>query len=144
MFIENQYLVPLCDGIQALEHNVIDWPDVLSLQVFAWYWPPVVFVGLIGVCVGLYHTFLQPLGAPNITRDDLTVPFTITGFALSLLLVFRTNTSYDRCAATALHSMVDCCTADSSIHTNVNIRYFECHACMLSGGGKPGRCGANC
>lgn len=69
---------------------------MFSLQVFAWYWPPVVFVGLIGVLVGLYHTYLEPLGAPHITREDLTVPFTITGFALSLLLVFRTNTSYDR------------------------------------------------
>lgn len=27
------------------------------------------------------------------------VPFTLTSFALSLLLVFRTNNSYDRCAA---------------------------------------------
>ncbi|KAK9908952.1 hypothetical protein WJX75_005092 [Coccomyxa subellipsoidea] len=72
-------------------------PEGLTcLQVFAWYWPPVVFVGLIGVLVGLYHTYLEPLGAPQITREDLTVPFTITGFALSLLLVFRTNTSYDR------------------------------------------------
>ncbi len=74
-----------------------DRPSVFSLQVFAWYWPPVAFVALVGVCVGLYATLLQPRGAPIITRDDYTVAFTITSFALALLLVFRTNTSYDRC-----------------------------------------------
>ncbi|CAL8460788.1 g319 [Coccomyxa elongata] len=69
---------------------------LVCLQVFAWYWPPVAFVALVGVCVGLYATLLQPRGAPIITRDDYTVAFTITSFALALLLVFRTNTSYDR------------------------------------------------
>ena len=67
-----------------------------SLQVLAWYWPPVLFVIFVGVAVGLYHTYLQPLGAPNITSDDYTQPFTLTSFALALLLVFRTNSSYDR------------------------------------------------
>ena len=64
--------------------------------MLAWYWPPVLFVIFVGVAVGLYHTYLQPLGAPNITSDDYTQPFTLTSFALALLLVFRTNSSYDR------------------------------------------------
>ncbi|CAL5219186.1 g972 [Coccomyxa viridis] len=68
----------------------------VCLQVLAWYWPPVLFVIFVGVLVGLYHTYLQPLGAPDITRDDYTQPFTLTSFALALLLVFRTNSSYDR------------------------------------------------
>jgi predicted membrane chloride channel (bestrophin family) len=68
-----------------------------SLQVLAWYWPLVAFVALVGVLVAVYATWLQPLGAPAITKVDLTNPFTLTSFALSLLLVFRTNSSYDRC-----------------------------------------------
>lgn len=36
-----------------------------------------------------------PAGAPDITFS-LTTPFSSTSFALSLLLVFRTNTSYFR------------------------------------------------
>ena len=36
-----------------------------------------------------------PAGAPDITFS-LTTPFSSTSFALSLLLVFRTNTSYSR------------------------------------------------
>ena len=74
-----------------------------SLQVLAWYWPPVLFVIFVGVIVGLYHTYLQPLGAPDITRDDYTQPFTLTSFALALLLVFRTNSSYDRQAMQPEH-----------------------------------------
>lgn len=35
------------------------------------------------------HILMQPAGAPNVTRRNLTVPFTLTSFALSLLLVFR-------------------------------------------------------
>ena len=73
-----------------------------SLQVLAWYWPPVAFVVLVSVFVGLYHKYLQPLGAPNITRDDYTMPFTLTSFALALLLVFRTNSSYDRSASRSI------------------------------------------
>jgi hypothetical protein len=75
------------------------FPVFCSLQVLAWYWPPVAFVVLISVLVGLYHEYLQPLGAPNITRDNYTMPFTLTSFALALLLVFRTNSSYDRSAS---------------------------------------------
>ena len=32
---------------------------------------------------------VQPAGAPDVTRSNLTPPFTLTSFALSLLLVFR-------------------------------------------------------
>lgn len=67
-----------------------------SLQVLAWYWPPVLFVGLIGIGVGLYHHYGELAGAPCVTCGDYSIPFTLTSFALSLLLVFRTNSSYDR------------------------------------------------
>lgn len=38
---------------------------------------------------------LLPVGSPGITFE-LSAPFSSTSFALSLLLVFRTNTSYAR------------------------------------------------
>lgn len=79
--------------------------------MLAWYWPPVLFVILVGVVVGLYHTYLQPLGAPDITRDDYTQPFTLTSFALALLLVFRTNSSYDRQAFSHILAMHACVTS---------------------------------
>ncbi len=68
------------------------------MQILAWYWPPVLFIALVGVSVGLYHSFGEVHGAPCVTCGDYTAPFTLTSFALSLLLVFRTNSSYDRCA----------------------------------------------
>lgn len=42
---------------------------------------------------GLYVTFAQPAGAPVISgyASELMVPFTLTSFALSLLMLFRTN-----------------------------------------------------
>ena len=76
-----------------------------SLQVLAWYWPPVLFVIFVGIAVGLYHTYLQPLGAPDITGGDYTQPFTLTSFALALLLVFRTNSSYDRHRPQLCHAL---------------------------------------
>ena len=55
---------------------------------------------LIAVLVGLYHTVAVPRGAPDWpTHDTVTVlyqPFAISSFAMSLLMVFRTNSSYAR------------------------------------------------
>ena len=82
------------------------------------------FVAIIGVLVGCYATWLQPLGAPNVTDTDLTTPFTLTGFALALLLVFRTNSSYDRSAQAAAHIACIvapdpwCCTKDLDVNCN--------------------------
>jgi predicted membrane chloride channel (bestrophin family) len=74
------------------------------VQVLAWYWPPVLFVCLIGIGVGLYHHFGEIHGAPCVTCGDYSTPFTLTSFALALLLVFRTNSSYDRRVVLAPHT----------------------------------------
>lgn len=66
------------------------------LQVMAWYWPPVVMVAGISGLLGVYVTQAEPRGAPDISHHDLTAPFKLTSFALALLLVFRTNNTYDR------------------------------------------------
>ena len=40
---------------------------------------------------------MQPRGAPNLgNHPEWIVPFTITSFALSLLMLFKTNSSYAR------------------------------------------------
>ncbi|KAK9812447.1 hypothetical protein WJX73_000401 [Symbiochloris irregularis] len=68
----------------------------LVTQVLAWYWPPVLVMTLIAVVASMYHEFAEPAGAPNVSGHNLTYPFTFTSFALSLLLVFRTNSAYTR------------------------------------------------
>ena len=110
-----------------------------SLQVLAWYWPPVLFIALVGVAVGLYHSLAEVHGAPCVTCGDYTVPFTLTSFALSLLLVFRTNSSYDRCAhALSLQA------AAPVMHVIACKAWALIHGTLLAGGGRPGRCGARC
>jgi hypothetical protein len=44
----------------------------------------------VSLWAGVYHTWLEPaFGMPDIVVSDL--PLNITAFALSLLLVFRTD-----------------------------------------------------
>ncbi|BDA42113.1 UPF0187 protein At3g61320, chloroplastic [Coccomyxa sp. Obi] len=75
-------------------------PDFTWTGVLLGYWPWVVYFTLIAVLLGLYHTVLVPRGAPVWPpRNLVTVvyqPFAITLFALALLMVFRTNSSYAR------------------------------------------------
>ena len=42
-------------------------------------------------------TYVPPQGLPSLYLGDS--PFELTSFALSLLMVFRTEASYDRCVA---------------------------------------------
>lgn len=60
---------------------------------------PVLVVALISVLVGLYETLLGderlPSHWPHVTLE-LGQGFQFTAFALSLLLVFRTNSAYGR------------------------------------------------
>ncbi|KAL4448048.1 hypothetical protein ABPG75_005267 [Micractinium tetrahymenae] len=57
-----------------------------------WMWSVLVSLGL-----GLYATYAEPKGAPNVSgHKDLITPFSLTSFALSLLMLFKTNSSYSR------------------------------------------------
>ncbi|PRW56029.1 UPF0187 chloroplastic [Chlorella sorokiniana] len=72
-------------------------PAVL-FQVGIYLSPLVLWTAFVAACVGLYATFAEPAGAPRITghSSQLLVPATTVSFALSLLLVFKTNSSYAR------------------------------------------------
>ncbi|PSC75297.1 UPF0187, chloroplastic [Micractinium conductrix] len=74
------------------------WPEpgVLSLSLLSlapvWLWAV-----LVSVAVGLYVDLAEPKGAPRISgHPELISPFTLTSFALSLLMLFKTNSSYAR------------------------------------------------
>lgn len=54
----------------------------------------VVIAAYTGVVVYLELTFIDPAAHPYMT--NISLMHTLLGFALSLLLVFRTNTAYDR------------------------------------------------
>eukprot|EP01025_Chloroclados_australasicus_P007992 TRINITY_DN12730_c0_g1_i3.p1 TRINITY_DN12730_c0_g1~~TRINITY_DN12730_c0_g1_i3.p1 ORF type:complete len:400 (-),score=18.50 TRINITY_DN12730_c0_g1_i3:334-1449(-) len=58
---------------------------------------PLVYFTLLTVLVGVYHELAQSYGWPRLSEDTpLTLIFTSSSFALALLMVFRTNSSYDR------------------------------------------------
>lgn len=50
----------------------------------------------VAAAVGLYATYAEPAGAPTITGhgSDLIIPFNLATFALSLLMMFRTNSRW--------------------------------------------------
>jgi ion channel-forming bestrophin family protein len=58
--------------------------------------PILIWVVLVSTFVCLYAEELQPKGWPTIASDDYLQPFLLMSFAVSLLLVFRTNSSYGR------------------------------------------------
>lgn len=57
----------------------------------------ILWVVAVTTAVGLYAELLQPKpGWPTAVSRDYIQPFLLTSFAVSLLLVFRTTSSYDR------------------------------------------------
>ncbi|KAG2502086.1 hypothetical protein HYH03_000578 [Edaphochlamys debaryana] len=68
---------------------------VVFLRVAAGFVWQLVLVLVVSVCVGLLHTFVPSFDA-WLEGLHLSTPFTMVTFALSLLLVFRTNSSYSR------------------------------------------------
>jgi ion channel-forming bestrophin family protein len=52
-------------------------------------------VTAVGVAVGLYHMYFASGGATP-ANNWLLTPFSMLTFAVALLLVFRTNSSYGR------------------------------------------------
>lgn len=63
---------------------------IFKSRTFRGLAPPLALITVISTWVCAYHTWLEPRGLPPIHFGDL--PITITSFALSLLLVFRTDT----------------------------------------------------
>ena len=50
---------------------LLPWPR--SVQVGAWYWPPVLLVVGIACMLGVYHEKAEPRGAPDLSGRDFTV-----------------------------------------------------------------------
>ncbi|KAL4437022.1 hypothetical protein ABPG75_004161 [Micractinium tetrahymenae] len=70
---------------------------LVTLRVLQNNSPLIAWVLLVSAFVGLYATLLQPHGWPDITsHTSFLTPFTLTSFAVSLLMLFRTNSSYGR------------------------------------------------
>ncbi len=66
-------------------------PRILVIVVLSlapvWMWSV-----LVSACVGLYATYAEPAGAPNLTQHpEFIMPFTLASFALSLLMLFKTT-----------------------------------------------------
>lgn len=73
-------------------------PDLTGARVLLGFLPVVLWTVLVALFVCCYHVWLESAGAPSFYQDGLGYwqAFSVTSFALSLLLVFRTNSSYGR------------------------------------------------
>ncbi|KAG2444082.1 hypothetical protein HYH02_009024 [Chlamydomonas schloesseri] len=81
------------------KHRNAAWRHRIEPVVFArvavgFGWQ-LLLVFLVSIAVGLIHTFV-PGHEKVLAGTHLTTPFTMITFALSLLLVFKTNSSYSR------------------------------------------------
>lgn len=91
-------------------------PKILGVVVISlapvWGWS--VFVTL---CVGCYVTWAEPAGAPSISNRGSAwdLVFTLTSFALSLLLLFKTNS---RCACPRCGGSKCTCNAPTRVRTS--------------------------
>lgn len=70
-----------------------DWWTLI--RIILYYWPPLLVVFVISISIGIYQTLRHP-SWPNLSQKNWVPPFQLMGFVLSLLLVFRTNSSYGR------------------------------------------------
>jgi len=90
---------PLTNDEWKLHHTwVRHLPDPKRfIKVLAGLWPIVAWSILTSVAAGLYYELAQEKHGWPVAVSQLYVePFVLTSFAVSLLLVFRTNSSYDR------------------------------------------------
>ena len=73
-------------------------PTVCSGKMLAAIALPLTWVTCIAVCCGVWENMRQHRvpNMPAIADLDLTFEYTAIGFALSLLLVFKTHTAYAR------------------------------------------------
>jgi hypothetical protein len=70
----------------------------VPLYVLVWYWPPLFLELAVSGTLAIYETFGPPAhnGWKSLARSELAVPFQLTSFCLSILLVFRTTASFER------------------------------------------------
>jgi len=96
------FLTPHYDDEQLRRHR--GWMRLLPekpstpLYVLIWYWPPLALEFAVSGSLALYETFGPPAhqGWKSLARSELSVPFQLTSFCLSILLIFRTTASFER------------------------------------------------
>lgn len=74
------------------------WEPGTFLRALGNMLPILVWVTLVTICMTLYYELgqMQHEGWVVLVSKDYNQPFILTSFALALLLVFRTNSSYER------------------------------------------------
>ena len=95
------FLTPHYTDEQLIRHR--GWMRLLPenwrvpFYVLVWYWPPLFLEFVVSGLLALYETLGPPAhdGWKSLARSELAVPFQLTSFCLSILLVFRT--SFERC-----------------------------------------------
>jgi predicted membrane chloride channel (bestrophin family) len=83
------------DRLQSWRRHCVE-PSV-CLRVFRTLSVLELWAAAVAVAVGAYATYLQPRPDwPDLVSKDNMIVFTLTSFALALLMVFRTNTAHVR------------------------------------------------
>lgn len=84
---------------RMISYNPRDWRQFLFFlhksDTLAKLWPLLLSIGAYAALVAFLEVYYFKLGAGNYLRNT-TVIHTLLGFAISMLLVFRTNTAYER------------------------------------------------
>ncbi len=76
-------------------HNWFRALAIHKSDTFRVLWPAVIFVGLFTAGAGWLETNYFHISKTSYV-NNLTVMHSLLGFAISMLLVFRTNSAYDR------------------------------------------------
>lgn len=73
-------------------------PDFTGVRVLLGFLPIVLWTVAVALAVCAYHTWLEKAGAPSFWREGQQYwqVFSVTSFALSLLLIIRNQSSYGR------------------------------------------------
>ncbi|MCU0350439.1 MAG: hypothetical protein MUF43_06345, partial [Flavobacterium sp.] len=82
-----------------IQYNPKDWITFIfrfhKSDTFRQLFPMMVFIGLYSYCVGYLEMEYWKLSEKSFVKN-ITIMHNMLGFVISLLLVFRTNTAYDR------------------------------------------------
>eukprot|EP00887_Chlorella_sp_A99_P004675 scaffold4.g4675.t1 len=94
-FRDSHYNEQMWDTHASWRRYIPELPIILLVIVSlspVWLWS--VFVSAM---IGVYEKFAVGAGAPSLDEaPSLIMPFTLTSFALSLLLLYKTNSAYGR------------------------------------------------
>ena len=95
------FLTPHYSDEQLRRHRgwlrLLPEDHLVPLKVLIWYYPPILLELAVSGSLALYETYgTAAHGWKSLARSELAVPFQLTSFCLSILLVFRTTASFER------------------------------------------------